>query len=263
MKDALGGVFSFVFGEAASGTKVLRHALEDVIIASLEVAIVVKHHWKEISLAFAAARPELELVAKAFAQMGKAADSLYRLDAAINGLAHPLGTLATKSGRSFSDGLADGIAQGKPKVIAAAQDVAKAADGGVTEKLQVKSPSLVAMRAGGHFGTGLSLGIRQSAPQVRAASTRLASVSLGGVTGAMRQTPAIGASVGARQISPTIRDTSGPREREAPRAPAAAAPHGPVTIHITAPNGVTSALELTEIAVSALFERYAIQQGAA
>ena len=86
--------------------------------------------------------------------------------------AMPMSTLYSL-GRMFSQGLANGIRQGKSLVVQAATEVAKAAIKAANDELKIDSPSRVMAETGGYFSRGLADGITRGAGVVTMAAQRL------------------------------------------------------------------------------------------
>jgi len=157
-----------------------------------------------------------------------------------------LGSEALGAGVGFVQGFIDGITGGIGKVKEAAGNLADAAKNSVKDFLGIHSPSTVMMKLGEHTGGGFAGGIASAAPDV------------GAVSAGMGATAYAGASSGLKASDYSTGGAGG----YAGGGATGGGTVGPITINLTAPGGVTNAIELTEVAVSALFERLALQQGA-
>lgn len=143
------------------------------------------------------------------------------------------------AGEFASKGFAKGLKKGTPQVKDAAKGLASAASGGVTDTLQIKSPSRVFVGYGAHAGTGFALGMQSTTPAVMSASTDLArSAARGPAMAPITPAPRAGANRGG--VNVTL--ASG-------------------AIQITSNGG--SPVDLLEEAVVSLFERVALTQGVA
>jgi hypothetical protein len=112
------------------------------------------------------------------------------------------------------------------------------------------------MELGTYTSEGFAKGVDGGARSAAAASRRLSSE----VTGAI-EAPAprrLMADVRPDYVEPDAARHGG---RDAPGEGASVAISGPIQITIHAPDGVTDAGSLTEIAIASLFERLALMQG--
>lgn len=155
-------------------------------------------------------------------------------------------------GSNAATGVADGVRGGKEKVTVASMNMAAGVEDGAAKRLEVHSPSRVGIRIGEHFGAGMAGGVHQSGRAVERASY--------GVGERMAEAPRLG-------FAPVVAQTSA---RSASAAPADS-PYasreggGPITVNVGGlhfqGHEQQSAAELTEVAVSTMFERYAAQVG--
>jgi hypothetical protein len=131
------------------------------------------------------------------------------------------------------------IGNDRAQAIARASGVAagEATIEGIREGVQAHSPSVAAIKIGADIGAGLGMGMDQSPAPERAART-ISANALGGLT-------ARGGLLGGAPANDGGNATT----------------IGPITIHITAPDGVTDAQELSIVGLSAALERYQIGSG--
>jgi hypothetical protein len=142
---------------------------------------------------------------------------------------------AADAGKAFVDGLVSGIKDAIPNLIAAVGGMVQAAKNKVKSMLGISSPSRVMAEMGKHTGVGLAQGMRGATSEVQGAAAGLANVAAGAASPA---TAAAVASSDKGGSSITI-DVGG--------------------IHIGGDG--KGAKELTEEAVSLIFERIALAQG--
>lgn len=239
MKAGIGGALHYVFQVLTATIKPLKHFFLDLIIWSLQTYIVFKKNWAGIApiiklLGFGVTflwgqfRGFVRTVFLNIQMVAAFAGALQRAAAWVMSL----GSSLYESGKAFVDGFVKGIRDGIAGVVTAAQDVGAAAKKGVTDFLGISSPSKVMLQLGAHTASGFSGGIN---------------AGMGGVVSA-------GSSMGGAAVGGTISGASGAQG-------VGGGGQTDIVINITAPNGVTGALELTEVAVATLFERLRLQQG--
>jgi hypothetical protein len=242
MKTGIGGALKFIFDAATKVVPYIKHFFLDLMILSLKAYILLKSHWSQITLAFKGVALVLGIIAAVAVGATAVLAAPFIIGAAavtafgaglvwVADKIMKFGPTAIEAGKSFVTGLIDGISAGATAVADAVKGLASKATGAFKSALGISSPSKVMMSMGGHMASGVAEGLDAGQSQVASASADL------GMTGAKAMTGGGGASSGGGST-------------------------GPITIQITAPNGVTNALELTEVAVAALFERLMLQQGA-
>lgn len=149
--------------------------------------------------------------------------------------------IAAKGGMAVGDaigqGLVNALGLAKPGVEAAANDLGQAAVGGTKAGAGVKSPSKPAIEIGGYVAEGLGIGMAAGGPGAARAGRQLSANALGGLVGAALTSPAANGNGGA---GITI---SG------------------LTIHITAPQGVTDATALSATGLAVAVERLQLASG--
>lgn len=147
---------------------------------------------------------------------------------------------AGKAAYDFVAGLVNGIANGASQVVAAVTGLAGKATGAFKSALGISSPSKVMMGLGGFTGEGFAGGLESTAGAVAGATEGLAATASEGLSG----------------VSPTA--TAG-----SSGAGAGGAARGAITVQaeFNFNGSVQGATELTEQAVSVIFERIALEQG--
>jgi hypothetical protein len=245
MKSALGDAFGFIFGAATDSIEPIEIMFLRLELASLQAYGLIKSHWLSIKAVLITVQPVITEIARQFALIGKVLAMAQSANVAIFGTAGVQGHKgkgadsagAFGAGADTGAGLADGMKSTVGEVADAGKMLGEAATAGVKgPPLEVHSPSRAMFAVGGHAGHGLALGMHASVGRVDQAATRLGASAVGGTGAGMRASDYT------------------PRRGNAGR--------GNITIQITAPEGVTNAQELTEIAVAALFERYQLHEGA-
>lgn len=234
--EFFGASIKEVMGSVLDSTDDALHAVRrgflDVMIYGVEAATFMKAHWLTVKTEFGMLKTTIELIGKALSfvadMMGKVekashfGESLYR----------SLGGLNTVQGA-----LSVGMHKEGDKVKDAGAALGSKAKEGLEDKLEIKSPSRVFMRAGSFVGAGLSAGMRSSGDDVERAASGMGSDAIRGIGSASTGSgSSSGGGAGNRSF-------------------------GPITIHITAPEGVTGASELTETAIAVVFERLALHAG--
>lgn len=260
MKSAITGAFNFIFSTAAKVIPYVKHFFLDVIILSLKTYIYLKKHWTDIKAAFMGAWAVLKIVGALLAlSVSLMIAPAVAAVAAITGIATAImyligkGLQAQEIGKSFVSGLVQGITDGFGIVKDAAVNLGKAAMSGIKGVLGIASPSKAMMQFGVHTSGGMAEGIRGGTSEVTAASEDMGEAAIGG------------AASGAQAAPPQPISAQSYAKAPAQGAAPGAGPSGGgttiqgLTIQITAPQGVTGAIELTEIAVATIFERLALQ----
>ena len=115
------------------------------------------------------------------------------------------GSRAFMIGTNFSVGLARGIRAGAKEVEAATEEIAEIPEKKSTKKMQIESPSKVAMRIGKYFDLGLAEGIRNNQNEVESASNDLTNSALDPLKAAMNNAETyVGRNI---NLNPVIRPT--------------------------------------------------------
>ncbi len=253
MKTGIGGALSYMFAQATRVVPYVKHFLLDVVIYSLK--------------GYIAARPLID----AFGELSDHSAGILTLDGAMKGLAANMTAIgeevlftidainsmldawkaigrwkdeAIGAGAGLVSGLVQGITDGVTSVAAAAGNLGKSAIGAIRGVLDMHSPSRVAFQLGQMTGEPFASGIEVSAPDAAKAGAKLAA-SAGGSMSPDFSGAVSGAGGGGGDSA------GGGRVLK----------FGDISIHITAPAGVTHALELTEAAIALIFERYALHEG--
>lgn len=219
--------FKALFASASGGDtlgKVIKWIADNIMHAIGAVAMFVvgvMYAWEFSLKAFAAIGGAIQSVGAWIVDLGKSILGVF--------------SGALELGTNFVNGLIQGIKDGVGRAVQAAKDLAGSVVDGAKSMLGIHSPSKVMAQLGGHTATGFAQGIAAANDNVSSAANGMA----------------------AAAMSPSIPAPSG--------APIQGGGGGSVTINaeinITAPNGVTGAQELTETAVTLLFERAALAQG--
>lgn len=268
LKSGIGGAFQGMFDIATKVVPYVKHFLLDVVILGLKAYIGLKPliKWfkelgdnapfmallkdslagigKSILITTAAAVGLVvlfgALVAGAAAIGGAIAGALQAVvQFGVNVVAAVAGWIASavSFGASFVDGLIQGITSGATKLVDSVKNLASSAANSFKSALGIASPSKVMAGYGLNVAQGAAQGIDAGATNVEQASSGLAMASAGGFTQ--------GASEGAQAQS------GGKGSGAAIN----------VTASFTFGGGVTGASELTEQAVSLIFERLAAESG--
>ena len=114
------------------------------------------------------------------------------LGASMIALAGPMFTGGSSAGKSFADGMVDGINDGTPGVTSASSAMGAAALAAFKSVLGIASPSKVMMQMGGHMGVGLEGGLDQSQGKVGSAAADLGQAAAGGAAAGASKGPAAG-----------------------------------------------------------------------
>ena len=152
----------------------------------------------------------------------------------IEGLASALDAPSNDVGVAVGQGIVKGMVSMMGAVDAAGQDLGGAAVKGAKTGAGAHSPSVFAIEIGGNISEGLALGMVNS-PMPAAAGRQISGSALGGASKAIGGTPANG-NGGGMNISG-------------------------LTIHITAPQGVTDATALSASALVIAVERLQLASG--
>ncbi len=142
---------------------------------------------------------------------------------------------AAEAAYNFVAGLVQGITNGAGLVVDAVKGLASAAVKGFEGSLRINSPSVVMDELGGHAATGFAQGIEGGAGDVHGAATGLAGAAAAGASAS----PVPSGGGGGKSVSVTVE---------------------PGAIVINGASG-SSAIELTEEAISLVFERIALGAG--
>lgn len=256
MKAAIGGAFQYVFHYATLVIPYIHRGFLRMILYSLTAAVFIKKHWKEISTVLTVAGYAIAGIGILLAGLGAmvvapfviAGAAVYALGAGLIWLNDKFFEIvkgAAEAGANLVVGFVNGIKGGIGSIADAATDMAGAAVGGLKNALGMKSPSKVMFQLGGFAASPFAGGIDAGVPQVEAAGANLGAAAAGGTASGMRagdyKLPGADAGSAAGGGGMTI--------------------NGGIKLEITAPSGVTHALEITETALATLFERLALQQG--
>lgn len=254
MKAGISGAFTFIFNAASKVVPYIKHFFLDLIIYSLKGYIMLKQHWSTISKVLQGLGFMVKAAAIGFGIfVGIIAAGVAVVVAAVAAIGFlvakvmDIGSSALSAGKDFVMGLVNGITGGVTQVVDAAKNLGSAALKGVKGVLGIASPSTLMMQMGAHTSAGLAEGMTGGAPQVEQSAKQM-----GGAAGA-------GAMSGLRASDYTAPASGGGKSGGG----GASNTIGPITIQLTAPSGVTNAIELTETAIAALFERLALSQGLA
>lgn len=206
-----------------------------VFIAAMSI-LVATAIWSLIGAFISLMVNGIEMAIKSFSDIGAAIGDF--VSGAVATLAEWVSGAADMA-VNFVKGLVDGIKAGAAQVIGAVTGLASSAKNAFKGALGISSPSKVMMEMGGHAASGVSEGITAGVPDVHAASKDLADAAAGGFA-------------------------AGDKPAAAPAAGGGGG--GGVTVNvepgaIVIQGGSASASELTEQAVSLIFERVALAQG--
>lgn len=293
LKDVITNVMDFRTGGTTKMLDKIRYGIKEVIIWSLRTAIFIKEHWSGITRAFKLAAVGVALVTAAFVLYSVAAGvaaiatfvvaspflalgaalvaagvSLYLFwDDLVDMAADFVGL-----GVSMAKGLVKGLMQGIQWVKDAASGLVGSIKSTITGEAEVHSPSRVTQEYGANISEGMAIGMTAKQGQVRASATNVSDAAMSGMsqqTTRVSKAPTASAVSSmppsapvSQPISPSSYAPKQPAQRAAKGTGGGATINGGIRIEMTAPDGVTNALELTEIAVASLFERIALMQGA-
>lgn len=245
------GIKSFldeVFKIGGEALPIVKHFFLDMEIAALRTYIVLKpliRDWQAIG----GTDVGLKIVAQDFSLLAKfieiaAVNTAYFVR--LLGSVVKLGAQASSFGllgQSAGAGFAGGVKASKAG-HGAGEDMAEGTIKGLTKKLEIQSPSRVMFRAGVNTGMGFAGGMRSEQPRVASDAASLGVV-------AVRAT--------AYAAAPSSGNAGG---RSSGQGPTSTVTVMPGAIQING-GSAQSMLDLTETAVAALFERYALQRGVA
>jgi hypothetical protein len=266
LKAGIGAFFKEVFGLLAKGVPYVKRFFLDVIIFGLQAYIALKSLAAQIK-AFAESEEGVMVieqlknglmalgivvgtviavvalfVAMVVGTIAVIAALAVAVSAAANAMIVVLTDWAIKASifaGQFIDGLVQGITAGAERVIAAVKNLASKAGNAFKGALGIQSPSKVMAAYGGYMGEGVALGLDGSVSAVESSSTGVATAAVEAVA----DTPLPGA------------------------APSSGGAGGGVSVTLEAgaiviQGGSTASMsELTEQAVTLIFERIAAQQG--
>lgn len=241
--------FTGILGTSEEIGPKIQEFFLDIAIWSVESYIYVKQHWTDITQTLSGlvtvgkyvAYTIGVLIAGALAATAPLWAPIVGGVAALGSLAHLIGGTGKsgeQSGKAISDGMVDGIEAGSPGVAGAAFSLGDEAQDALRANLKVHSPSLVMAGIGEDTGEGFAMGIRSGAKDAGDASEDMGEMALSR-TGDGIYPPSGGN--GGSSADRTV--------------------NGGIHITIQAPQGVTGAAELTEIAIATIFERIQLQQG--
>lgn len=264
LKNAVGGAFSYIFQQATKALPYIQIGILKLMTYSVRAHTFMKAHWSAISAAISTVGVALGILGGiAVAAIAIVTAPVWLAVGAFAALAAGIGWVlengeqlmddAVKWGAGIVDGLVNGITGGIEKAKAAAMDLGKGVKDSITGFLGISSPSLVFAQLGQHTAGGFAQGIEGGMGEAKKASASLAGASVAGVSAG----PAPAAQVVAPEIAPPSRKEPEGGDKGAGKAMTIEV--GGITI--TAPQGVTAAVELTEIAIATIFERLALSQG--
>lgn len=272
MKAGIGGAFSEIFKAAKLVLPYVKHFLLDLAIAGLKIYIAFKPVIKHFKDLFGSAKGGdavtylLDKFAATLVEVGQATAVVVDAFLTVYGWWSKLQDGAANAGKAFRawilgvvadvenllangkqiatdfvQGLVDGITGGVSKVVDAAKNLAKGAKDAVTGFLGIKSPSTVMMQMGGHTAGGFADGMTAGIGDVKAASADMGSAAMGGIGNVAAPAASGGASGGSG-------GGSGVTVNVEPGA-------------IVIQGAGAGAEELTETAISLIFERVALAAG--
>ncbi len=235
LKGAVGGAFSFIIDKANESIEPIEIFFLNTIIMSQRAYITILEHWTAVKVGFYSVAGSIGAVVDQFtllaSPMTTAVNLALKFSSALGAADALAGKVASgAAGSNVASGLANGILDGKTDVVDAGKGLGDAAVGGVTTSLGIKSPSTVMFDQGQYTGQGMALGMESETPRVSEAAGKISAAAASGGGGASGD------------------GGGGPM-------------FGSITINVNAPDGATTAMELTETAVAALFERFALQWG--
>lgn len=232
LKSTITDMFSKLFSWAAKTLPYIKMGVEKIVVAVLKAILAVKlwykeggkkdivETWTRLATAIKVVGPGLLLAAEALA--------------AFIGLS----AKAQDVSASLTTGIANGIIQGTPKVIAAVKGLGTAVIAALKSVLAIASPSKVFAQLGGHTAAGFAAGLKGGTGGVKAASAGMAASALQGAAGA----PGKGGKAGA----------GGGKGNTYNFAPGSIVVQGA---------SAQSASELTETMFSTVLERIRVSQG--
>ena len=267
MKIAITAVFNAIFKAAAWVLPYIKKGFELLIIAGLKVYIAFK--------------PVIRAFQDLFSGIGGGINPLGVFTLLLGGMVRGFQRVANsvmfaikafvflyntfmhvkQMATDFIDGLVNGIKNGTGLVIDAIKALGTSAMNALKNLLGIHSPSKVMMEFGVQTGAGFSQGIEAQSPVVEASAGGLAKAAMEGVSspsGAVPATapPAPGGQSNDKAFDAGSYDKAGSGDKSSKGK-------GDIKVEATFQfNGsVQGAEELTEQAVSVIFERIALEQG--
>lgn len=271
MKGGIQGAFQGIFDAATKVVPYIKHFLLDLVILGLKAYIGLKPliKWAKemgekqavvdglknalvgIGLAVAAMSAPLVGAAAVVTLLVTAFGAASAMAASFVGAVVKLGTdvfntlngyiaQAISWGTNFVMGIVNGIVSGASAIVGAVTNIANLASSTFSSVLDMHSPSKVMALQGGYVAAGVAEGIDAGAPVVSGASANLAAATSGGFADAASSDAASGGSGASASKS------GGGMQ---------------VTATIMFNGAVQGAQELTEQAVSLIFEKIALEQG--
>lgn len=254
----IGGAMRRILEAATQALPYVEIGLLKIATYSLKAHTWMKKHWHEIKEAIKPVGIVLKAVGIVIVGVLAAATASFAITTAAVGafgvailwVIGKISQLASKGYALVADfvkGLLDGFEFSMPYVKKAASKLAGAALEAARAVWLTQSPSKVMFKMGGFFAEGAALGIRGGQPKVAQASHRMGASAVTSASTGMRASDF---------------GSHGNSSKKGKNAGSGHSIQGGVHIHMTAPNGVTNAVELTEVAVATIFERLMLSQGA-
>jgi len=271
MKTGIQGAFQGVFDAATKVVPYIKHFLLDLVILGLKAYIGLKPliKWAKemgekqavvdglknalvgigiavgaIAAPFVGAAAVVTLLIGAFGAASVMASSLVgavvKLGTDVFSTLNGYIAQAISWGTNFVMGIVNGIVSGASAIVGAVTNIANLASSTFSSVLDMHSPSKVMALQGGYVAAGVAEGIDAGAPVVSGASANLAAATSGGFADAASSDAASGGSGASASKS------GGGLQ---------------VTATIMFNGAVQGAQELTEQAVSLIFEKIALEQG--
>lgn len=268
MKGGIQGAFQGIFDAATKVVPYIKHFLLDLVILGLKAYIGLKPliKWAKemgekqavvdglknalvgIGLAVAAMSAPLVGAAAVVTLLVTAFGAASAMAASLVGAVVKLGTdvfstlngyiaQAKAWGNDFVNGIVEGLGVGP--IIQAVTGLANSAKDTFKSVLGIASPSKVMALQGGYVAAGVAEGIDAGAPVVSGASANLAAATSGGFADAASADASSGSGASASKSGGGLQ----------------------VTATIMFNGAVQGAQELTEQAVSLIFEKIALEQG--
>jgi hypothetical protein len=263
LKTVITGFFNAVFKAAAFVIPYIKKAFYELIIAGLKIYIALKPITKWFEESGAKAKV-LTVIQWMFKNVSKEIWGFGDMVARGIGLIVTLGkaaghawdeikefvTGAATAAEDFISGLVNGIKSGTGLVIDAVRALGKGAVGALKGLLGISSPSKVMESLGDYSAQGFAAGVTGGTDEVTSSAQGLGKAV---AQGAVQSTPARGFSAGSfAPMAATSAPTSGSSSQGSQIS---------VTAEFNFNGAVEGAQELTEQAVSVIFERIALQQG--